>query len=82
MRGNHFPQGFLIEHEVLRVYPRVCGGTCLGVLPRIVPLLPVYPRVCGGTQSRAASLGVHEAWVYPRVCGGTLSSQTYHSAGA
>ena len=58
----------------MRVYPRVCGGTCHwgGSLPEL-GLARVYPRVCGGTAFMADQLscpGLKR--VYPRVCGGTL----------
>ena len=41
-------------HGVLRVYPRVCGGTLEDGIPGGTPVRS-YPRVCGGTSSTTAT---------------------------
>ena len=67
------PPTFCCSFVILRVYPRVCGGT-QGVAP--------FSRYCRGLSPRVrgnpAAGGAAEAYerVYPRVCGGTSTMPT------
>ena len=59
-------------HKELRVYPRVCGGTCR-ISSWVAFPEGLSPRVRGNPSVGRAALSTAPARVYPRVCGGTGS---------
>ena len=66
------PPGRMMEPDLAKVYPRVCGGTGLGVSP-ILAITRSIPA-CAGEPCVSLLTSISAA-VYPRVCGGTGASQ-------